>query len=238
MRLVNVHYNKYSCRRLHKGGKMGRNINTSKDYGTRSIDGENRLVQTWQWVRRALLITVCNPSWVDVRDYLMCCCERKHTGEKRKVIGFYCSPNSWHLAQFRPWNPQSFVFRRSCPQLQCTVAEQDNNVFTSIPFHGHYVFAQRELGGKVATDTLHNIELSSQATVRTQPGILSAKWKAMHYETSVMWRGWETLMPQHLTRHVRLVIWVIITFFHSELQHSVADLQLCRWGPRPVNMRD
>lgn len=83
----------------------------SKDYGKRSTDGGgNRLVQTWQWVSGALLITVCTPSWVDARDCVICCCERRHAGETRKVIGFYCSPNSWHLGQFCSQNPQFWVF--------------------------------------------------------------------------------------------------------------------------------
>lgn len=80
--------------------------------------GKKRFVQTWQWVNRALLITVCNPSWVDAGGCLTCCCVRRHAGKKRKVIGFYCSPNSWHLTQFCVWNPQSLdlclsVFRTS-----------------------------------------------------------------------------------------------------------------------------
>lgn len=50
--------------------------------------GKKRLVQTWQWVSRALLITVCNPSWVDVRDYLMCCCEGGTQARRKRWLVF------------------------------------------------------------------------------------------------------------------------------------------------------
>ena len=119
-------------------------MNKSKDYGKRSTDGgEKRLVQTWQWVSGALLITVCTPSWVDARDCLICCSERRHTGETRKVIGFYCSPNSW---QSRP----NFV--REIPNFwSCICHRSEAWKYTTTPLCGDVGFCPRDTAARQET---------------------------------------------------------------------------------------
>lgn len=44
----------------------------------------DKQVDAIYWDDRSFLLTVCSPTWSDVSDCLICCCEPGHTGERRK----------------------------------------------------------------------------------------------------------------------------------------------------------
>lgn len=193
---------------------------------------------TWQWVSRDLLVTLCSPSWIHVRNTIGCCEQRQDIA---KSGCFYRFSNRWSLTIFFYEIPNLCSSVCWCSKARSTLTPPCNSVgFCLLPterkkqitknvFIFSFVVMQwldfrTECESCLSSSGYHIDSYSVQKERIAHT--LSSKSRWNHRDTigSLNLTNteaiiWETLW--RLTRHFSLSS--EFQFSHAELHRSVAD---------------